>query len=213
VGRLIADTALVLALASAACSAPQAREAPVLVHALGEFPAELDGRIQGSTGQRTPVEQRREALYVELRRLGDAAIPALRSGLADPDVHVRRNVALYLTFEGGNYAKHAAAGLDVAPFVPQLVAALRDEDERVMELAAQALEHAGLKAASAVPDLIRLVEHRSEAVRNSACIGLAGIGPAAREALPVLRRALDDPSKDVKHFARRAIGKIERPEP
>ena len=180
-GRLITDVALVLALASAACSAQEAREAPVLVQELGQFQAEIDVRIQGSTGQPMPVEQRREALYLKLRAMDEAAIPALQRGLTDPDVHVRRNVALYLNFEGGNYAKHADAALDVAPFLPQLVAALRDEDERVIAMSAQAIAHSGSKAASAVPDLIRLVGDRSEGLRISACIGLAGIGPAARE--------------------------------
>ena len=212
-GRLITDVALVLALASAACSAQEAREAPVLVQELGQFQAEIDVRIQGSTGQPMPVEQRREALYLKLRAMDEAAIPALQRGLTHPDVHVRRNVALYLNFEGGNYAKHADAALDVAPFLPQLVAALRDEDERVIAMAAQAIAHPGSKAASAVPDLIRLVGDRSEGLRISACIGLAGIGPAAREALPALRRALDDPHKDVRHFAKGAIEKIDPPKP
>ena len=78
-----------------------------------------------------PVEQRREAIYVKLRILGGEAIPALQLGLTRPDVQIRRNVALYLSFEGGNYAKHAAAALDVTPFLPQLVVALRDGDELV----------------------------------------------------------------------------------
>jgi HEAT repeat protein len=213
VGSLIACLALVLALASAACSAQEAPEAAVLVHELGQFQAEIDGRIDKRTGQSMPVEQRREAIYVKLRALGGAAIPALQRGLTDTDVQVRRNVALYLNFEGGNYAKHADAALDVAPFLPQLVAALRDEDERVIAMAAQAIAHPGSKAASAVPDLIRLVADRREGLRISAYIGLAGIGPAARDALPALRRALGDPHKDVRHFAQRAIDKIEPAKP
>jgi HEAT repeat protein len=213
VGSLIACLALVLALASAACSAQEAPEAAVLVHELGQFQAEIDGRIDKRTGQSMPVEQRREAIYVKLRALGGAAIPALQRGLTDTDVQVRRNVALYMNFEGGNYAKHADAALDVAPFLPQLVAALRDEDERVIAMAAQAIAHPGSKAASAVPDLIRLVADRREGLRISAYIGLAGIGPAARDALPALRRALGDPHKDVRHFAQRAIDKIEPAKP
>jgi HEAT repeat protein len=213
VGRLTAGVALMLALSLVACSTQEAPEAAVLVHQLGQFQAEIDPRIQGSTGQPTPVEQRREALYVRLRALDEAAVPALQRGLTDPDVRVRRNVALYLSFEGGNYAKHAAAALDVTPLVPPLIAALRDEDKRVIALSAQALAHPGAKAASAVPDLIRLAADPDEGLRISACIGLAGIGAAAREALPALRVALQDQSKDVRHFARRAIDRIERPKP
>ena len=139
--------ALVLAAASVAGSAQDASEATVLVRQLGQFQAEIDGRIDKRTGQPMPVEQRREAIYVKLRILGGEAIPALQRGLTGPDVQIRRNVALYLSFEGGNYAKHAAAALDVTPFLPQLVVALRDDDELVTARAAQALAHAGSKAA------------------------------------------------------------------
>jgi HEAT repeat protein len=205
--------ALVLASPSVAGAAQDVSEATVLVRQLGQFQAEIDGRIDKRTGQPMPVEQRREAIYVRLRILGGTAIPALQRGLTDPDVQVRRNVALYLSFEGGNYAKHADAALDVTPFLPQLVVALRDDDVLVIARAAQALAHAGSKAAIAVADLLRLLEDRREGIRIGACIGLAGIGPAARDALPALRRAQQDPHKDVRHFAQRAIGKIERAKP
>jgi hypothetical protein len=197
-----------LAAAVVAGAAQDTSEAVGLVQQLGQFPAAMDGRIQSNTGQLMPAEQRREAVYLRLRALAESAVPALQRGLADADVQVRRNVALFLGFEGGNYAKHAATPLDVKPFLPQLVIALRDQDERVKELSAQALEHVGADAVVAVPDLVRLLEDPSEGLRNSACIGLAGIGPAARDALPALRRALADPSNDVRRFAQRAIDKI-----
>ncbi len=201
---------LFVASAIVAGSAQDASEAFALVRQLGQFPAAIDPRIQSGTGQRMPAEQRRETIYVRLRALADAAVPALQDGLTDTDVQIRRNVALYLGWEGGNYAKHAAAPVDLRPFLSQLVLALRDEDQRVKALAAQALEHVGPDAAIAVPDLIRLLEDPSEGLRNSACIGLAGIGPAARAALPALRRALADPSSDVRRFAQRAIERIDR---
>jgi HEAT repeat protein len=179
-----------------------------LVRQLAEFPAAIDARVRSDTGLRLPAEQQREAIYLKLRALAELAVPALQRGLADENVQVRRNVALYLGFEGGNYAKHAATPLDLKPFLPQLVLALRDQDERVKELAAQAVEHVGPDAVVAVPDLLRLLEEPVEGLRNSACIGLAGIGPTAREALPALRRALSDPSNDVRRFAQRAIDKI-----
>lgn len=205
--------ALGLVSASVAGSAQDASEATVLVRQLGQFQAEIDPRIDKRTGQPMPVEQRREAIYVKLRLLGGNAVPALQRGLADPDVQIRRNVALYLTFEGGNYAKHADTALDVTPFLPQLLVALLDEDELVSARSAQALAHAGSKAVIAVADLLRLLEDRREGIRIGACIGLGGIGPAAREALPALRRALQDPSHDVRRFAQRAIEKIERTKP
>ena len=199
--------ALMLTSAVGAGSAQVESEASGLVRQLGQFPAEIDGRIQKPMGGPTPIEQRREAIYVRLRALDAAAVPALQRGLSHTDVQVRRNVALYLNFEGGNYAKHASTPLDLRPFLSALVLALRDEDERVKAMAAQALAHVG---SDAVPDLIRLLADPSEGLRNSACIGLAGIGPAARDALPALRRALADPTDNVRRFAQRAIDRIDR---
>ena len=191
-----------------ALSAQTPPDASLLVRQLGQFPAAMDPGVDSRTGRPAPAEQQRQALYLELRALGTSALPALRLGLADPDVQIRRNVALYLAWEGGNYAKHAALPLDLKPVLSQLVIALRDDDERVKELSAQALAHLGADAVIAVPDLLRLLESPSEGLRNSACIGLAGIGPAASDALPALRRALEDPSNDVRRFAQRAIDRI-----
>jgi HEAT repeat protein len=207
--RILLCCAFLTAVLSSAGCADDSSEAASLVEQLGQFPAAIDPRIQGNSGQPTSTEQKRKALYVKLRTLGRAAVPALQHGLMDTDVQIRRNVALYLGEEGGNYAKRAPAPLDLKPFLPQLVKALRDQDQRVKELAAQALEHTGPEAAIAVPDLIRLLEDPAEGLRNSACIGLAGIGPAAHEALPALRRALADRSNDVRRFAQRAIDRIE----
>jgi HEAT repeat protein len=187
---------------SRAPSAQAPSDPAELVRQLGQFRAAI------SPGRPGPVEQRRAALYIRLRTLGASAIPALRLGLADSDVQIKRNVALYLSWEGANYAKHAPEPLDLKPFLPQLVVALRDEDERVKELAAQTIAHIGSPAVIAVPDLLRMLESPSEGLRNSACIGLAGIGPPATEALPALRRALSDPSIDVRRFAQRAIDRI-----
>jgi HEAT repeat protein len=184
-------------------SAQAPADASEQVRQLGQFRAAIQ-----PGGPRAPVEQQREALFIRLRTLGASAFPALRLGLADSDVQIRRNVALYLGQEGGNYAKHAPEPLDLKPFLPQLVVALRDDDERVRELSAQALAHIGPAAVIAVPDLLRMLGSPSEGLRNTACIGLSGIGPAASEALPALRRALSDPSNDVRRFAQRAIDRI-----
>jgi hypothetical protein len=62
---LIAGAALVLALASAACSAEEAPEAAVLVHELGRFPAAIDGPVPP-----TAIEQHRTDVYTKLRLLG-----------------------------------------------------------------------------------------------------------------------------------------------
>ena len=178
-------------------------EAAELVSRLGEFDASISAFVR-----RAPNEVIRETMYVRLREMEPRAISALRTGFGDSDVPVRRNVALYLNWEGGNYSKHASGPLDLKPFVSQLVTALRDPDERVKELSAQAIAHLGIDGAVAVPDLMRLLADASEGLRNSACIALAGIGPAASAALPALRRALSDPSSDVRKFAQNAIDKI-----
>lgn len=176
---------LVLIFTSLKSLAQESREASELVRQLAQFQAAFDPRIQSNTGMPMPAEQQREAIYIKLRALADQAVPALQQGLTDHDVQIRRNVALYLGWEGGNYAKHTALPLQLKPFLPQLVVALRDSDERVKALAAQALEHVGTDAAIAVPDLLRLLQYPSEGLRNSPCIGLAGIGPAARDSCPL----------------------------
>lgn len=200
-----------LLITAGAAPAQESSDPAVLVRQLGEFRAAIDARIQSNSGQPMPAEQRRVAIYAELRTLGAAAVPALQRGLFDADVQVRRNVALFLSYEGGAYGKPASAALDLTPFLAQLTMALRDEDERVLALTAQAFAHLGPKAASAVPELVRLLGDGRDAVRNTACLGLAGIGPAARDALPALRQALNDPSSDVRRFAQRAIERIDLP--
>jgi HEAT repeat protein len=200
-----------LALVTLSMPAWQQRAAtpdPVrLVRELGEFPAAIGAFINGH-GQIPAIEQRREETYRELRRMGPAAVPALTQGLTDDDVRVRRGVALYLSWTGGNYDR--AGAVDVGPFVQPLIAALRDPDQRVKELSAQAVGHTGAAGVAAVPELVGLLADPAVGLRNSACIGLGGIGPAAREALPALRRALSDPDSDVRRFAQRTIAKIDR---
>jgi hypothetical protein len=180
-------------------------EARDLVRRFERFKAALQGG-----GNPTPEEERRRVIYIRLRQLGAAAAPALIGGLGNTNVHVRRNVALYLNWEGGNYSKHMSEGLDLKPFASSLFAALQDTDERVKGLSAQAIAHLGPDGAVAMSDLVRLLADASEGLRNSACIALAGIGPAASAALPALQRALSDPSSDVRKLAQNAIDKISR---
>jgi hypothetical protein len=206
-GRWLCIIGLALTSHVGTQSAQAPDDATELVRQLGQFKASISPGIR-SDGRPVSAEQQREALFIKLRAIGESAVPALRLGLTSSEVQIRRSVALYLSWEGGNYARHAPQPLDLKPFLSQLVIALRDDDERVKALTAQALAHLGADAAIAVPDLVRLLASPSEGLRNSACIGLAGIGPAASDALPALRRALDDPSKDVRQFAQRAIDKI-----
>jgi HEAT repeat protein len=207
--NLIAAITLVGALLSsrtAIQAAPQVpQSAEELVQALGQFPAAIQG-----TGVPSPIERHRGEIYDRLWSLGPTALPALCRGLADPDVQVRRNVALFLGVAGNDWYDRGRPRLGITQCAPALVGALEDSDSRVRELAAQAVPATGAAAASAVPALIRLLGSSSEGDRNTAGIALAGIGPAAREALPALKKNLSDPSADVRRFAKRAIERIER---
>ena len=122
----------------------------------------------------------------------------------------KRNVALFLGVAAGDWYDSGRPRLAIQECVPALVGALADSDNRVRELAAQAVGATGAAGASAVPALIGLLGSSSEGDRNTACIGLAGIGPKAGDALPALKKALSDPSATVRSFARRAIERIER---
>jgi HEAT repeat protein len=211
--NLMAAIALVGALLSASTAiqaTPQDPRSPEeLVQTLGEFPAAFPG-IAPSTGVPSPIERRRSEIYDRLWSLGPTAVPALCRGLGDPDVQVRRNVALFLGAAGNDWYDRGRPRLAITPCAPALVAALEDSDGRVRELAAQAVPATGAAAGSAVPALIRMLGSSSEGDRNTACIALAGIGPAAKEALPALTKALSDPSANVRSFAKRAIERIER---
>jgi HEAT repeat protein len=140
-------------------------------------------------------------------------MPALSRGLGDPNVQIRRNVALFLGVTSGGWFTFdpPQQRLDIHDALPALTTALGDDDSRVRGLAAQAIGNIGPSAVNAVPALVTLLASTDEGSRNSACIGLYGIGPAAREALPALRKALTDPSTDVRRFAQRTIDKIDAP--
>jgi HEAT repeat protein len=124
-------------------------------------------------------------------------------------VQVRRNVALFLDAAGGRWWNVSQPRLNLQPFLDPLSSAIRDEDARVRQLAAQAIGEIGPNAVSAVPALITLLADADEGSRNSACIALSGIGPAAKDALPALRAALADSAQSVRRFAQRAIDRIE----
>ena len=122
-----------------------------LVQELRQFPASLPATAR-SDGSRDPTEDKRRRVYDELQALGTGSLPALVRGLADPDVKVRRNVALFLNVVAGNLYGLSQSRLDIRPSLPALIAALRDPDARVREMAAQAIGGIGPDASSAVPE-------------------------------------------------------------
>jgi HEAT repeat protein len=135
----------------------------------------------------------------------------LTRGLDNPNVLIRRNVALFLGVGRGLTQGLTQTQFNVRMALPALVRALKDSDPTVRAWAAQAIGGVGPDAAEAVPALVALLTNEDEGSRNSACIALRGIGPVAKDALPSLRRALSDPSAQVRSFATRAIQTIEGP--
>jgi HEAT repeat protein len=208
---MVVGTVLALSMFGQAQSAAQpiaSNRAEALVRELRQFPAGLPATGR-SDGRPDAVEEQRRSVYEELRVLGAASLPALVAGLADPDVQIRRNVALFLNTAAGSWYTPLLPRLDIRQCLSALIGALQDRDARTRGLAAQAIGEIGSDASAAVPALIALLLDPEEGSRNSACIGLAGIGPGAREALPALRRALSDPSTYVRSFCQRAINTIE----
>ena len=204
-------------LVYAACSQERASSpatpADAVVNELRHLPAPIPAGCCGLSATpgeppRLPAsEVRREDLYNQLHALGRAAVDALARGYGDPDVRLRRNVAIALLILGGGYGPRAK--LDISAALPALTNALTDADANVRAWSAQAIGHLGAQGAPAVPHLIELLRG-DEGSRNSACIALRKIGPSAASALPALRQALSDPSEDVREFARLAIESIER---
>jgi len=183
-------------------------KADQLVGSLRMFPAALPG-IAPSNGKPDLNEERRRQVYSELRELDQQALPALIRGLADRDVQLRRNVALFLGTAAGEWYDPSQPRMNVQAALPALITSLTDSDDRVRELVAQVIGEIGPSAVAAVPALMKLLTDPSEGSRNSACLGLAGVGPAAKAALPALRKALSDKNPTVRRFAQRAIERIE----
>lgn len=189
-------------------------DAAALVQQLRGLPTPLPA-MAPSNGIEPPSERLRRQVYDRLLALYPDSIPALAQGFQDPDVRLRRNVALALEVLSGGWWEFSGEhqSVDIRAAMPVLITALRDSDPSVRAWAAQAIGNIGAIAAMAIPELIRLLESKDEGSRNSACIALRGIGSAARSALPALQKALSDPSTDVRQFARFAIDKIESQSP
>lgn len=113
---------------------------------------------------------RRREIYRQIRQLGDKALPALARGLSDPDVRLRRNVALALGALAGTWWEPSVPKMNIRPMLGALSVALKDEDTSVRAWSAQAIGAIGPDAAPAVPALIALLANSDEGSRNSACV-------------------------------------------
>jgi hypothetical protein len=87
-------------------------QAAQLIGSLREFPASLPG-IAPSNGNPDPNEERRRHVYMQLRELDQQALPALIRGLTDPDVQLRRNVALFLDAAAGSWYDRSQPRMNV----------------------------------------------------------------------------------------------------
>jgi HEAT repeat protein len=92
--------------------------------------------------------------------------------------------------------------------VPGLMRALRDEDNGVCALAAEALGQMGESADGAIPALVRSLKHISPEVRRSAAEALGKMDGAAAGARSALERAASDEDGGVRSQAIRALGAI-----
>jgi HEAT repeat protein len=132
-----------------------------------------EGHGDGAAGAGSAAFLLEDPLLAGLR----VALPALASGLEDPDVEVRR--ATVDVLEG--LGRHAV------PAVPALIAALSDRDRFVRWAAARALGKVRpANAEAVVAALARLLSDGDGDLRLAATAALCAYGPAARSALPAL---------------------------
>ena len=136
-------------------------EADRLVQQLRLLPTPMRATAR-SDGRVDPVELQRRDVYRQLRQLGDDALPALARGLADPDVRLRKNVALAVAALAGTWWDRSAPRMNIRPILGELIAALHDDDTSVRAWSAQAIGEIGPDAAPAVPALIVLLANPDE---------------------------------------------------
>jgi len=184
---------------------PRVPDHEILIEQLRGLPTPLSSSGVGA------AEQKRREIFEQLLVHGADAVPSLVRGLRDPNVNLRRNVAITLQALGGGWwpFECGARRVDTSAALSALVTALSDPDSDVRAWSAQAIGDIGSAAVTAVPALIELLRSTDEGSRNSACLALRKIGPAAIDALPALREALSDPSSHVRRFAQMAIDSIE----
>jgi HEAT repeat protein len=154
------------------------------------------------------AEMKRRNIYEALLDRGAESLLALLAGLRDPDVRLRRNVALAFGVLSGGWwhFECGPAKVDIQPALSGLVTAFRDPDDDVRAWAAQAVGNMGANAAGAVGPLIDLLASSDAGSRLSACVALGHIGQAA--GLPALRAALSDQA--LNRCAARSIQRIEQ---
>ncbi|MFO0808001.1 MAG: HEAT repeat domain-containing protein [Gemmataceae bacterium] len=124
-------------------------------------------------------------------------LPPLVAALADPDVEVRRSVALALSYAG-------------RLAINDLVEALRGPNPDARLAAADALYRMGPAAESAQEALAEALAEDSPSLRIRVAGALALIGPKATAAVKPLHALLKDDDETVRLAAAEALGRIGR---
>jgi HEAT repeat protein len=131
-------------------------------------------------------------------------IERLRSS---PDVQERRDAAYALAIISYDY------GLDreAKDVVPVLIDGLKDPDDKIRQMSANALGSMGRHAAPAITALIAEAANRESEVREVAIVALGQLGPVAKEAVPVLLEAYREKWGDAysHHFTGEALKRID----
>jgi HEAT repeat protein len=136
-----------------------------------------------------------------------SAIPALIEALSEPgyELTVQDGLPSYVPVW---FTVGSALG-DIGPAaLPDLIAAVDDEDPRVYGGAAEGLHRLGPEAKEAVGPLIKLLKTGDHSARGAAIHALKGIGPAAEAAVPALVEALDHEDFHTQYWACQALREI-----
>jgi HEAT repeat protein len=178
-----------------------------------------------------PLMEGSESKQPLLDRL-HAALPAIATGVADPNVGARR-AAIDALETLGTEASPAVPALvgalgdpdlfvrwsairalgrmgrdDLSKIVPGLVGALSDSDLDVRVAAAHTLGQFGSAAQEAVPALTKAASTGDTDMRLAALGALEGIGSEAQSSLPTLIASLQDPDARVRQATARLMGKL-----
>jgi len=134
-----------------------------------------------------------------LAALGEEAIPALKSALAEAQVDKLQAASLALYDMGKRRGKADSLPANVADVVPGLVRALQHDSYVAREAATMACRGLGPAAAPALPRLVELLEDEEFSVANAAVYAVAAVDPSGEAAAPALAKALDS-EHDLREF-------------
>jgi HEAT repeat protein len=133
--------------------------------------------------------------------------------LKDPDPIKRRNTAYALGSKLDRWVRaNEAVEAELEAAVPALTSALKDQNEDVRSVAADALGMIGSRARAAVPALVVALKDPTLKVRHDAAKALGAMGPAAAAAIPALTAAArDDPEPWSRDAAAEALKMVAQP--